>query len=112
MADVIVADPPFLSEECLTKVAKSIAFLTAKDIILCTGPSCFISLPVLFQLPYALFPSYSSLTSRFLLTLLAVSSGAVMGELATKLLKVNMLSWRPKHRKQLSNDFRCFTNFK
>uniref|UniRef100_A0A023F731 Protein-lysine N-methyltransferase n=1 Tax=Triatoma infestans TaxID=30076 RepID=A0A023F731_TRIIF len=35
--DVVVADPPFLSEECLTKTAVTIKFLTRKKIILCTG---------------------------------------------------------------------------
>ncbi|XP_042908854.2 EEF1A lysine methyltransferase 1 [Parasteatoda tepidariorum] len=35
--DVVVADPPFLSEECLEKFAKTISILTDKKIILCTG---------------------------------------------------------------------------
>ena len=35
--DVVIADPPFLAEECLEKVAKTIEFLTQKSIILCTG---------------------------------------------------------------------------
>ncbi|XP_003742532.1 EEF1A lysine methyltransferase 1 [Galendromus occidentalis] len=35
--DVVLADPPFLAEECLEKVAKTITFLTKKSIILCTG---------------------------------------------------------------------------
>ncbi|PSN32513.1 EEF1A lysine methyltransferase 1 [Blattella germanica] len=35
--DVVVADPPFLSEECLTKTAVTIKFLAKSKIILCTG---------------------------------------------------------------------------
>ena len=35
--DLVVADPPFLSEECLSKVALTIKFLTKQKIILCTG---------------------------------------------------------------------------
>ncbi|GFU35664.1 EEF1A lysine methyltransferase 1 [Nephila pilipes] len=35
--DVVVADPPFLSQECLEKFAQTIHFLTDKKIILCTG---------------------------------------------------------------------------
>ncbi|XP_014244712.1 EEF1A lysine methyltransferase 1 [Cimex lectularius] len=35
--DLVVADPPFLSEECLTKTAVTIKFLAKSKIILCTG---------------------------------------------------------------------------
>ncbi|XP_022657613.1 EEF1A lysine methyltransferase 1-like isoform X1 [Varroa destructor] len=35
--DVVIADPPFLAEECLEKVTKTIRFLTKKSIVLCTG---------------------------------------------------------------------------
>ena len=35
--DVVLADPPFLSDECLTKTAVTIKFLTKHKIILCTG---------------------------------------------------------------------------
>lgn len=35
--DMVVADPPFLSEECLEKVKCTILFLTKKNIILNTG---------------------------------------------------------------------------
>jgi hypothetical protein len=34
---VVVADPPFLSEECLMKTAETIKFLAKNKIILCTG---------------------------------------------------------------------------
>ncbi|KAF4532815.1 hypothetical protein B566_EDAN002665 [Ephemera danica] len=35
--DVVVADPPFLSEECLTKTAITIKFLAKEKVLLCTG---------------------------------------------------------------------------
>lgn len=35
--DVVVADPPFLSEECLTKTAVTMKFLAKNKIVLCTG---------------------------------------------------------------------------
>lgn len=37
--DVIIADPPFLSEECLTKISETINFLRKDNskIVLCTG---------------------------------------------------------------------------
>ncbi|XP_003386264.1 PREDICTED: protein-lysine N-methyltransferase n6amt2-like [Amphimedon queenslandica] len=35
--DLVIADPPFLSEECLTKVSQTIRLLTTNKIILCTG---------------------------------------------------------------------------
>ncbi len=35
--DVVVADPPFLSEECLSKMALTVKFLARDKVILCTG---------------------------------------------------------------------------
>ncbi|KAL1139536.1 hypothetical protein AAG570_006519 [Ranatra chinensis] len=35
--DLVIADPPFLSEECLTKTAVTVKFLTKDKIIICTG---------------------------------------------------------------------------
>lgn len=35
--DIVLADPPFLSDECLTKTAVTIKFLTKNKIVLCTG---------------------------------------------------------------------------
>ena len=35
--DIVVADPPFLSEECLTKTAISVKYLAKDKILLCTG---------------------------------------------------------------------------
>ena len=35
--DLVVADPPFLSEECLRKTAQTVKYLARDRIILCTG---------------------------------------------------------------------------
>jgi 16S rRNA G966 N2-methylase RsmD len=35
--DLVFADPPFLSEECLTKTAVTIKYLAKEKIVLCTG---------------------------------------------------------------------------
>ena len=45
--DVVFADPPFLSEECLTKTAVTVKFLAKEKIVLCTG-KCFHLYSTLF----------------------------------------------------------------
>ncbi|KAG8524691.1 EEF1A lysine methyltransferase 1 [Galemys pyrenaicus] len=35
--DIVVADPPYLSEECLRKTSETIKYLTRGKILLCTG---------------------------------------------------------------------------
>lgn len=35
--DIVLADPPFLSEECLTKTSVTIRYLSKNKIVLCTG---------------------------------------------------------------------------
>ena len=41
--DIVVADPPFLSEECLQKVAQTVTYLTRGKTLLCTGKSASVS---------------------------------------------------------------------
>ncbi|XP_072832072.1 EEF1A lysine methyltransferase 1 [Vicugna pacos] len=71
--DVVIADPPYLSEECLRKTAETIKYLTQGKILLCTG--------------------------------------AVMEEVAAKLLGVKMCKFIPKHTRTLANEFRCYVNY-
>ncbi|XP_011864411.1 PREDICTED: N(6)-adenine-specific DNA methyltransferase 2 isoform X2 [Vollenhovia emeryi] len=71
--DLVLADPPFLSEECLTKTAVTIKFLAKKNIVLCTG--------------------------------------AVMAELAERLLDVKKCDFVPGHKNNLANEFCCYSNF-
>uniref|UniRef100_A0AAY5L1E0 EEF1A lysine methyltransferase 1 n=1 Tax=Esox lucius TaxID=8010 RepID=A0AAY5L1E0_ESOLU len=35
--DIVLADPPYLSEECLTKVAQTVKYLAKGKVLLCTG---------------------------------------------------------------------------
>lgn len=35
--DIVLADPPYLSEECLSKVAQTIKHLSKGKVLLCTG---------------------------------------------------------------------------
>ncbi|XP_074841415.1 EEF1A lysine methyltransferase 1 [Carettochelys insculpta] len=35
--DIVLADPPYLSEECLRKMAETVRYLTKGKILLCTG---------------------------------------------------------------------------
>lgn len=71
--DLVIADPPFLSDECLTKTALTIKFLAKKKIVLCTG--------------------------------------AIMSELAERLLNVEICNFIPHHQNNLANEFCCYSNF-
>ncbi|KAF3423616.1 hypothetical protein E2986_03144 [Frieseomelitta varia] len=71
--DLIIADPPFISDECLTKTALTIKFLAKKKIVLCTG--------------------------------------AIMSELAERLLNVKICNFIPHHQNNLANEFYCYSNF-
>lgn len=35
--DIVLADPPYLAEECLSKVAETIKYLSKGKVLLCTG---------------------------------------------------------------------------
>uniref|UniRef100_A0A4W4HEB7 EEF1A lysine methyltransferase 1 n=1 Tax=Electrophorus electricus TaxID=8005 RepID=A0A4W4HEB7_ELEEL len=71
--DIVIADPPYLSEECLSKVALTLKYLTKSKILLCTG--------------------------------------AIMEELAGKLMGLKMCTYLPKHTHNLANEFRCYVNY-
>ena len=74
--DLVMADPPYLDENCLTKTSISIKYLGKEGakIVLCTG--------------------------------------AVMEDLAKRLLGLYICTeWEPKHKNNLANEFKCFTNY-
>ncbi|XP_011500102.1 PREDICTED: N(6)-adenine-specific DNA methyltransferase 2 [Ceratosolen solmsi marchali] len=71
--DLVICDPPFLSEECLTKVAVTVKLLAKNNIVLCTG--------------------------------------AVMNDMAGKLLNVKKCNYAPHHKNNLANEFCCYSNF-
>lgn len=96
--DLVICDPPFLSEECLTKTAISVRLLAKKNIVLCTG---------LF-----LLYSYEKLTLFQIMQLIGLCiSGAIMDELARKLLGVKKCNFKPGHKNNLANEFWCYSNF-
>ncbi|XP_048388181.1 EEF1A lysine methyltransferase 1 [Stegostoma tigrinum] len=71
--DIVIVDPPYLSEECLSKITLTVKYLTKGKILLCTG--------------------------------------AIMEDLAAKLLSVKMCKFLPKHNQNLANEFCCYTNY-
>ncbi|XP_072332933.1 EEF1A lysine methyltransferase 1 [Scyliorhinus torazame] len=71
--DIVIVDPPYLSEECLSKIALTVNYLTKGKILLCTG--------------------------------------AIMEDLAAKLLSVKMSKFLPEHNRNLANEFRCYMNY-
>lgn len=90
--DLVIADPPFLSEECLTKTSVTMRYLSKKKLILCTGN--FI---------------YWVLESKIGNNL--IISGAIMSDLAKRLLDIDKCKFEPKHRNNLANEFWCFSNY-
>eukprot|EP00898_Chlorokybus_atmophyticus_P001714 jgi/Chlat1/2543/Chrsp175S02389 len=81
--DVIVADPPYLSEECLAKTVKTVRLLSRQQ----EGSSS------------------SSSTRRLLLT------GAVQRDRAREYLNARPCAFRPQHKNKLGNEFMCFADY-
>ena len=52
--DIVVADPPFLSEECLTKTAITVRFMAKDKILLCTGKFTLLDYSVVFCAIYSI----------------------------------------------------------
>ncbi len=44
--DIVVADPPFLSEECLMKTSQTVKYMAKEKILLCTGKLNTIHVPL------------------------------------------------------------------
>lgn len=108
--DLVIVDPPFLSEECLTKSLQTAKSLTRKHVILCTGQ---LSLKSKLHLINLLLQHLTASTYLwFEINWFPFQfSGAIMEELAKKLLDVHKCSFEPKHKNNLANQFACFTNF-
>ena len=73
--DLVFADPPFLSDECLTKTAVTMKYISKdpKNLVLCTG--------------------------------------AIMEDLAGRLLDLKKCKFTPEHKNNLANEFCCYANF-
>lgn len=94
--DLVIADPPFLSDECLTKVAITIKFLAKKNIILCTG--------ILNKCNAFISRIYNNYAINYF-------TGAIMADLAKRLLDVKICNFIPCHQNNLANEFSCYANF-
>ena len=71
--DLVIADPPFLEEDCLTKTSVTMKYVGKEKLVLCTG--------------------------------------AVMADLADRLLGLKPCKFEPRHENNLANTFQCFANF-
>eukprot|EP00744_Colponema_vietnamica_P006486 GILI01009415.1.p1 GENE.GILI01009415.1~~GILI01009415.1.p1 ORF type:complete len:249 (+),score=73.77 GILI01009415.1:24-749(+) len=98
---VVVADPPFLSEECLTKTCLTIRWLSKP------APEA----PASSESSSASSSSTSS-TSTSSPTAIMLCTGAVMKPLAKRLLSLRPSKFRPSHTRKLGNEFMCFCSFK
>lgn len=88
--DRVICDPPFLSEDCQTKTALSVRFLSQSWAPLQTGEADVRGL-------------------RFI-----SCTGERMGEVIGKLygkIGTKTTDFEPEHSKGLSNEFSCYTNF-
>ena len=87
--DLVFADPPFLSDECLTKTAVTIRCFTSGGSKLTPGICRYLA-----KEPHRL----------------VLCTGEVMAELAKRLLDLNICSFLPDHSNNLANQFRwlCF----
>ncbi|KAJ1758633.1 Protein-lysine N-methyltransferase efm5, partial [Coemansia sp. RSA 1591] len=71
----IVADPPFLNEDCLAQTMETVKFLAAEG------------------------------------AKVMIDTGAVMEDLALKLIGAKITNFRPAHKGGLANEFRCYATF-
>ncbi|KAJ2785168.1 Protein-lysine N-methyltransferase efm5 [Coemansia interrupta] len=71
----IVADPPFLNEDCLSQTMETVKHVGAENMKL------------------------------------MIDTGAIMEELAKKLVGAKITTFHPAHRGGLSNEFRCYSTF-
>ncbi|KAJ1835316.1 Protein-lysine N-methyltransferase efm5 [Coemansia sp. RSA 2706] len=71
----IVADPPFLNEDCLSQTMETARFLAADG------------------------------------AKIMIDTGAIMEDLAAKLVGAKITNFRPAHKGGLSNEFRCYSTF-
>lgn len=98
--DFVLLDPPFLSDECFIKVCQTVRHIAKKEakVLICSGLSSF---------PCPL----SRCHSVELCVFCVFCAGLVMKDLVGKIFKTKECVFHPHHEKNLSNDFRCFTNY-
>ena len=104
---VVIADPPFLSVECLTKLAEAVKLVKTSDakVILCTG-----RLSACLLLNVAHFICHVK-HAKQIIKLKWNFAGDIMGEHAEKLMGLKKTEFLPKHKNNLGNEFSCFANY-
>ncbi len=143
----MVADPPFLAEECLEKTIQTVQYMAKDKIVFCTGTftitplyhigvsiywftgniiqmcskrlkttvvrsfnyrsfnGCFYFLIAIFACVFA----YTVLV--VIQSIILTHAGAVMEPLLREKLGLHRCKFRPQHKHNLSNEFRCFANY-
>ena len=104
--DVVIADPPFLSEECMTKTSVTVKYLAKKEakLLFCTG-KLFDEIRFVM---YYYIPLHQPIINQFQNFLIL---GATMKELLERLLNLHCCEFLPKHKNNLANEFRCYANY-
>ena len=108
--DLVIADPPFLSQECIEKTLTTVKLLARDKILFCSGlrgvfqPLQFyggvtVCLLLQMSLLYVFFGSF-------------LHSGAIVEPtLRAGLPTLSRCQFRPHHRNNLSNEFRCYSTY-
>lgn len=60
---------------------------------------------------FTLFKKYSETIGFIAKEKIILCTGAVMEELAQKLLHLSPVSFVPEHAKKLANEFKCYANY-
>jgi EEF1A lysine methyltransferase 1 len=102
-AAVVLADPPYLSDECFSKTATTVRHLAADGacVLVCTGARAFAPARPLTWLEGAVGRGRSYA---------GWCTGAVMAATVQRHLGLRMCAFRPGHANKLSNEFRCYAN--
>ena len=85
--DLIIADPPYISEECITKTCVTIKYLSAYE------------------------DNDERKANDKMTTKLIICTGQLVSELLQKYLNIHICLFEPKHERSLANQFKCYANY-
>ncbi|VDK51764.1 unnamed protein product [Anisakis simplex] len=80
--DLIIADPPFLADECLVKVAQTVRLLSKGQ------------------------ASKGQANTKTI-----ICTGAIMQEMVERIFSAHQCTFKPTHQNNLANEFACFANY-
>ena len=82
---LVIADPPYISEECIIKTSMTIRYLLFNSNSIDDSTSC---------------------------RKIIVCTGQLMKDLLGKCLNLKQcVNFEPKHERNLANEFKCYTNY-